>query len=225
MPNSNPLPRTTLPWGLQGWRGLIFAALTFVLIFILASWLPDQGLPPNLIPSGEQEKVLALQPTSTASTVTWQVFSKTGQLSYEIGATKLQQFAHQRYATIGQPTMQIQDRQLRPWQIVAAQGRVSHANTQSDNGDVLELLGDVRVTQIHQQNLLTDLRVETSQLSIYPNRKRAFTMQPVVVTHSRFVTEANGLDLDLETGTLRFATGDATRVVSRLFLNNPSEDS
>lgn len=225
MPNSNNATKTALPPSLRGWRGLLLAGLLSVLIFLSTTWFPDQPNAPTLVLGSERDEVIALRPTSTASGITWQVFSRTGQLSYEIGAINLQQFAHEQYATITGPSIQMQDRQFRPWLISAARGTVSRGDPLSDQDDQIELFEGVRIAQAQPQNPLNGLRIETSKLSVYPSRKQAFTEQSVVVTHPRFVTRSNGLDLDLQTGTLRFIQGDTTRVVSKLFLHNRSEDS
>ena len=225
MPNLNSLPKMTSAFFLQGWRGLVLAAMLIAAVLLFAPRFSDQQHAPKLALSSEQQEVLALQPKSTASGITWQVFSQSGQLSYSIGAIKLQQFAHQNYAAIVGPSIQIQDQQLRPWQISAAQGKVSQGSPESDSGDQIELFDHVRVSQNQDQSALGGLSIETSQLSIYPNRKRAFTEQTVVVRHPRFITRSNGLDLDLQTGAVRFTEGNVTRVVSKLFLHNHSEDS
>jgi LPS export ABC transporter protein LptC len=204
---------------------LVVAGLLTALIFLFMPWFQNQQHPPKLVLGSEREEVLALKPTSTASGITWQVFSQTGQLSYEISAIKLQQFSNEQYATIIGPSIQIQDQQFRPWQVNAAQGKVSQGSPLSDQDDQIELFDRVRVIQAQPQNAASGISIETSKLSIYPNSKRAYTEQSVVVKHPRFMTRSNGLDLDLQTGTLRFIQGDITRVVSKLFLHNHSEDS
>jgi len=225
MPNLNASTKNALPLSLQGWRGLALAGLLTALVLLTTPWFNNNQHVPKLALGDEREEVLALQPTSTASGITWQVFSQTGQLSYEIGAISLHQFAAERYATVTGPSIQIQDQRLRPWQINAAKGKVSQGNPLSDQDDQIELFEGVRLTQGRPLNALGGLSIETSELSIYPNRKQAFTDQSVVVTHPKFVTRSNGLDLDLQTGTLRFVRGDETRVVSKLFLHNHPEDS
>ena len=204
---------------------MVLTGLLVVLIAFFAPWFSGQRPSSELTLIDEQEKVTSLQPTSTAAGISWQVFSQTGQLSYQLGAARLQQFADQNYATIIGPSVQIQDQQRRPWQINAARGKISQGNPASDEDDQIELFENVQLTQIQRAKTGGGLSIETSQLSIYPNRKRAFTDQPVVVSHPRFTTKSNGLDLDLQTGTLRFVRGDATRVVSKLFLHNHYEAS
>jgi LPS export ABC transporter protein LptC len=225
MPDLNTSTTTALPLPLHGWRGLVLAGSLTALIFLFIPWFQNQQDTPTLTLGSEREEALALQPSSTASGVKWQVFSQTGQLSYEISASKLQQFSNEQYATIVGPSIQVQDKELRPWKISAAQGKVSQGNQLSDQGDQIELFERVRITQAQRQNALGGISIETSKLSIYPKDKRAYTEESVVVKHPRFITQSNGLDLDLQTGTLRFIQGDITRVVSKLFLHEHSEDS
>ncbi len=224
MAKSEAVPKPSLASTLRGRPGAVVALLALALIYPLITLAPDSKFSPGLSSNDRPRDVLALEPSSTASLITWQVFSQTGQLSYEIRTTDLQQYAEQRYATVTEPTIQIQDQQLRPWQIVASQGKVTQAG-ETTKDDELELLGRVRVSQISPQGRNHGLRVETSSLRVYPKRKHAVTEQPVMVFHPRFITTSNGLDLDLQTGTLRFVRGDATRVVSKIFLHNNREDS
>jgi LPS export ABC transporter protein LptC len=225
MSDLNASTKAALPLPLHGRRGLVFAGSLAALIFLFIPWFQNQQDTPTLALDNEQEEALALQPSSTASGVTWQVFSQTGQLSYEISASKLQQFSNEQFATIVGPSIQVQDKELRPWQISAGQGKVSQGNQLSDQDDQIELFERVRITQAQRQNALGGISIETSKLSIYPNDKRAYTEESVIVKHPRFITRSNGLDLDLQTGTLRFIQGDITRVVSKLFLHEHSEDS
>ncbi len=224
MAQSETAPKSSLASTLRGWPGAVVALLAFALIYALVTRAPDPKFSSGLSSNDRSGDVRALEPSSTASLITWQVFSQTGQLSYEIRTNDLQQYAEQRYATVTEPTIQIQDQQLRPWQIVASQGKVTQADLDTTKDDELELLGRVRVSQISPQGRNQGLRVETSSLRVYPKRKHAVTEQPVVVFHPRFITKSNGLDLDLQTGTLRFVRGDATRVVSKIFLHNNRED-
>ena len=215
---------------LTGWRApvIVLAALLCALLL----W-PDEGNKPSssaaLKGDGDEARdnlFASLKPSSTATQVTWQVFSESGALSYEVRALALEQFQALQLMKVEQPLIRMTADQQRPWLIQAALGEISSARNPSVNesakADKLDLRGNVQITQ-DQNDPRHALRLFTPQLSIFPSQQRAVTNEPVVVRHAQFITTSHGLDLNLKTGTLSFAESDNTRVVSKLFLNQQSK--
>ena len=177
---------------------------------------------------GSDTLVTSLKPTSSATQVTWQVFSQDGALSYEVNAQAVKQYQSLQLMAVEQPLIRMTSEQQRPWLIQANQGEISRAHS-TDVSDVpeaeqLDLRGNVQITQ-DQNDPRHTLSLFTPRLSIFPAQQRAVTDEPVVVRHAQFITTSHGLDLNLKTGTLSFAENDHTRVVSKLFLNQQSKGS
>ena len=177
---------------------------------------------------GRGALIESLKPTSSATQVTWQVFSENGALSYEVNARAIKQYQSLQLMRIEQPLIRMNSEQQRPWLIQAQQGEISRAlNADTSNlpgPEQLDLQGNVQIT--HDQNDPRHaLNLLTPRLSIFPAQQRAATDESVVVRHAKFITTSQGLDLNLETGTLSFAQSDHTRVVSKLFLNQQSKGS
>ena len=218
---------------LTEWRVPVIV-LAILLCAVLLLW-PDRQETPNpsaglMADENQARSTLfkALQPTSTATQVTWQVFSPAGTLSYEVSAQALEQFPTLQLVKVDGPMIRMTADQQRPWPIQAAQGEISSAQNPSvdhaPKADKLDLRGAVQITQ-DQNNPRHALRLFTPRLSIFPSQQRAVTNEPVVVRHAQFITTSHGLDLNLKTGTLSFAESDNTRVVSKLFLNKQSKGS
>ena len=168
----------------------------------------------------------SLKPTSTATQVTWRVFSPAGALSYEISAQALEQFQSLQLMKVEQPVIRMTTDHQRPWLIQADQGEISSIHDPGANdapkADTLDLRGNVQITQ-DQNDPRHALRLSTPRLRIFPSQQRAVTDEPVVVRHAQFITTSHGLDLNLKTGTLTFTESENTRVVSKLFLNQQSK--
>ena len=216
---------------LTHWRVPLIALAGLLWVFLLL-W-PDSentsGTSPALTGDGNKERdtlFTSLKPTSTATQVTWRVFSAAGALSYEVSAQALEQFQSLQLVKVEQPMIRMTTDQQRPWLIQAARGEISSIQDRSvddaPEADKLDLRGDVQITQ-DQNDPRHALRLFTPRLSIFPSQQRAVTDEPVVVRHAQFITTSHGLDLNLNTGTLSFAASDNTRVVSKLFLNQPSK--
>ena len=218
---------------LTKWRVPVIV-LTTLLCAVLLLW-PDRRDTSNpsadLMDDGNRARstlIESLQPTSTATQVTWQVFSSAGTLSYEVNAQALEQFPTLQLVKVEGPMIRLTTDQQRPWLIQAAQGEISSAQNPSvdhaPKADKLDLRGAVQIRQ-DQNNPRHGLRLFTPRLSIFPSQQRAVTNEPVVVRHAQFITTSHGLDLNLKTGTLSLAESDNTRVVSKLFLNTQSKGS
>lgn len=229
MPDSTKQTLTT--HALIEWR-VKAAGLAAVLCVFLLLW-PDvrhksgsSAMPNDGGDKSRDTLIASLKPTSSATQVTWQVFSETGALSYEVHAQAIKQYQSLQLMQIEQPLIRMNSEQQRPWLIQAKQGEVSRA-INTDTGDMptaeqLDLQGNVQITQ-DQNDPRHTLSLFTPRLRIFPAQQRAATDEPVVVRHAKFITTSHGLDLNLETGTLSFAESDHTRVVSKLFLNQPSK--
>ena len=203
--------------------------LASLLCISLLLWPDSQDTSAALKGDGNEVRdtlFTSLKPTSTATQVTWRVFSPAGALSYEISAQALEQFQSLQLMKVEQPVIRMTTDQQRPWLIQAALGEISSARNPSVNesakANKLDLRGNVQITQ-DQNDPRHALRLFTPQLSIFPSQQRAVTNEPVVVRHAQFITTSHGLDLNLKTGTLSFAESDNTRVVSKLFLNQQSK--
>lgn len=229
----DPRHQRTDSLNLRGWRGLLTGGLVLALIIVVASWLTPQQVSNTLGSAGNQESLGLLQPTSTADDVVWQVFQPSGELNYEIRASNLEQFSEQQYVSITKPAVLMYDEGKHPWRMFAQTGIISAADSTADapkteaSQEALLLSGDVVLVQAETSEGSTGptLRMETSALNVYPHRKQAFTQSQALVSHSRFVITSQGLDLNLQTGTLRFTGDQTTRVVSKLFLPTHSKDS
>ena len=215
---------------LTGWRApvIVLAALLCALLL----W-PNEGNKPSssaaLKGDGDEARdnlFASLKPSSTATQVTWQVFSESGALSYEVSALALEQFQALQLMKVEQPLIRMTTDHQRPWLIQAAQGEISSIHDPGANdapkADTLDLRGNVQITQ-DQNDPRHALRLSTPRLRIFPSQQRAVTDEPVVVRHAQFITTSHGLDLNLKTGTLSFTESENTRVVSKLFLNQQSK--
>ena len=59
-----------------------------------------------------------------------------------------------------------------------------------------------------------------SLLHVFPLERRVQTDTAVLLQHDRFTTSSQGLDLNLETGTVVFAQNSDGRVTSKLLLRD-----
>lgn len=223
MPDSNPLAEPT--FFTARWRTMLIGLLVLALLYLLTSRETQQVINAPLSSSDSQAAAMAtLKPSSTASNVSWRVFSPAGSLEYEVKASALQQFQTHQLMRVEEPEIRMALERKKPWLMQAERGEISRQpsdTARGDHADRLILLGNVEVTQFDEDPRRT-LRLSTPRLDIFPAERRALTKASVEVRHARFTTIGKGLDLNLQTGTLRFGTGDNSRVISKLFLNDSS---
>ena len=214
--SSNSATRSYHPW-LSGVR---LAGLS-VLALVTALTLTIQGDDPRPDPDN-RGLVKTLQPSSTATGITWQVFSNLGELDFEVSANQLEQYPSQQLVTATNPIVRMASQKQHSWVIRSDRGVITRRPDTlkvSDHYNQMTLQGHVQILQ--QGNMAQkQMMLSTSLLHIFPTEQRAQTDMPVYLEHERFTTSSEGFDLDLETGALTFAQNESTRVTSKLFLRD-----
>ena len=214
--SSNTATRSHHPW-LSGDR---LAGLG-VLALVTALTLTIQGDDPGPDPDN-RGLVTTLQPSSTATGITWQVFSNLGELDYEVSANQLEQYPSQQLMKAANPIVRMASQERHSWVIRSDRGVITRRPDTlevSDHYNQMTLQGHVQILQ--QSDMATQqMMLSTSLLHIFPTEQRARTNMPVFLEHERFTTSSEGFDLDLETGTLTFAQNESARVTSKLFLRD-----
>lgn len=207
---------------IQRWRWPALALGVVVLAIVVltpAKHMPNEKNTLN----GTAATVRTLKPTSTAAGVKWRLFSDSGNIDYEVRAAFLEQYQSLQLMKVEQPEIRLTSQQLTPWTMYAQRGEITRrpdSEVEHDNPvgiDQLRLFGDVTVSQ-HSKDPAQAIALSTSELDIFPAKQRAATTAKVTLSHRRFVTVSDGLDLNLATGTVHFAPSKPGRVVSTLFL-------
>ena len=210
---SNTATRLRHPW-LSGVRlaGLCVLALVTALTLLLHD---NDSIHPD-----ERGLVRTLQPSSTATGITWQVFSNLGELDYEVSANQLEQYPSQQLMKAANPIVRITSQERHSGYARRSRSDYPQARYDgvSDQYNQMTLQGHVRI--LRQGDMAQQMMLSTSQLHIFPSEQRAQTDMPVFLEHERFTTSSEGFDLDLETGALTFAQNESTRVTSKLFLRD-----
>lgn len=192
-----------------------------VLALVAALTLTIQGNDPRPDPDN-RGLVTTLQPSSTATGITWQVFSNQGELDYEVSASQLEQYPSQQLMKAANPIVRMASQERHSWVIRSDRGVITHRPDTlevSDHYNQMTLQGHVQILQ--QSDMATQqMMLSTSLLHIFPTEQRARTNMPVFLEHERFTTSSEGFDLDLETGALTFAQNESARVTSKLFLRD-----
>ena len=170
----------------------------------------------------DQHLMSSLQPSSTATAITWQVYSNLGELDYQVSAAQLEQYPSQKLVKIVSPIVQMTSQDRHPWVISADRGVITRLrdgqNTDTES-DQMTLQGHVQILR-QGPAAQTELRLSTTQLHIFPDEQRAQTDTPVLLQHDRFTTSSDGLDLNLKTGAVVFAQNGGARVISKLLLRD-----
>ena len=173
---------------------------------------------------GDPDYAKALEPSSSATGVTWQVFSDTGGLVYEVNALSLEQYHWQNLTRVFEPAIRLTRERATPWLITSEQGNITQSagvDSVPADGEELELLGNVQVST-NDGSAERALDFSTIRLSVYPNQQRAITTAQVELRHRRFITRSIGFELDLQTGSVIFAKNTNQRVFTTLFLKDVS---
>tara|TARA_E500000178_G_scaffold336809_1_gene375279 strand:+ start:668 stop:1315 length:648 start_codon:yes stop_codon:yes gene_type:complete len=214
--SSNTANRSRHPW-LSSVR---LAGLS-VLALVTALTLTIEGDDPRPDPDN-RDLVSTLQPSSTATGVTWQVFSDQGKLDYDVSAKQLEQYPSQQLMKAANPIVRMASQEKYPWVLRADRGVITRRRDTlevADQYNQMTLQGHVQILR-QSDTAKKQMMLSTSQLHIFPTEQRAQTDMPVFLEHERFTTSSEGFDLDLETGALIFAQNAHARVTSKLFLRD-----
>ena len=115
---------------------------------------------------GRDTLIESLKPTSSATQVTWQVFSETGALSYEVHARAIKQYQSLQLMRIEQPLIRMNSEQQRPWLIQAQQGEISRAlNADTSDMPTARATGSARQCANHPRSKRSKTRLEP----LYPS--------------------------------------------------------
>ncbi|MAA48689.1 MAG: LPS export ABC transporter periplasmic protein LptC [Gammaproteobacteria bacterium] len=173
-------------------------------------------------PPNNRGLMSGLRPSSTATALTWQVFSASGELDYEVSAAQLEQYPSQQLMNVISPVVHLTSPDQLPWVISADRGVITHLrnapNADAENNQ-MTLQGRVQILR-QDGAAQTQLRLSTTQLHVFPLERRAQTDTAVLLQHDRFTTSSEGLDLNLKTGTVVFAQNTGGRVTSKLLLRD-----
>ena len=173
-------------------------------------------------PPNDRGLMPSLRPSSTATALTWQVFSASGELDYKVKAAQLEQYPSQQLMNVTSPVVHLTSPDQLPWVINADRGVITHLRNAS-NADAeynqMTLQGGVQILR-QDSAAQTQLRLSTTQLHVFPLERRVQTDTAVLLQHDRFTTSSHGLDLNLETGTVVFAQNTDGRVTSKLLLRD-----
>ena len=173
-------------------------------------------------PPNNRGLMSSLRPSSTATELTWQVFSGSGELDYEVSAAQLEQYPSQQLMNVISPVVHLTSPDQLPWVISADRGVITHLrnapNADAENNQ-MTLQGRVQILR-QDGATQTQLRLSTTQLHVFPLERRAQTDTAVLLQHDRFTTSSKGLDLNLKTGTVVFAQNTGGRVTSKLLLRD-----
>lgn len=128
-------------------------------------------------------------------------YNPQGKLAYSYKAASMEYFraditqaSERDYSLVQAPELTFFGEGL-PWFIHAKEGKIT------DQGDTLQVWGDVRVWQVNaagQQTLLT-----TQSLTIKPRQQEITTADPVAITSPTGSMGAEGLTVNLETHILK----------------------
>ena len=217
-------PNSQLNESIQSWRWPALASGVIVLVLAIVVLTPVRQMPNENNTLTSAGGASALRPTSTAAGVQWRTFADSGNIDYEVRAAYLEQYQSLQLMKVEQPEIRLASQHLTPWTLYAQRGEITRqqgGEADDENTaaiDQLRLFGDVVMSQ-RSEDPSKAIALSTSQLDIFPAKQHATTTAKVTVSHQRFITISDGLDLNFETGTVRFAPSTPSRVVSTLFLN------
>ena len=217
-------PNSQLNESIQSWRWPTLATGVIVLVLAIVVLTPVRKMPNENYTLKSTEAPSALRPTSTAADVQWRTFSHSGNIDYEVRAAYLEQYQSLQLVKVEQPEIRLASQHLTTWTLCAQRGEITRqqgGEVDDENTtaiDQLRLFGDVVMSR-RGEDPSKAIALSTSQLDIFPAKQHAITTAKVTVSHQRFITISDGLDLNLETSTVRFAPSTRSRVVSTLFLN------
>lgn len=176
---------------------VLFTAMAVLLLVIWLGRGAGRGLSlPELAPLVSQPNSYALLRTTQSKH-----FNQKGELAYSYKAASMEYFradisqtSERDYSLVQAPELTFFGDGL-PWFIHAKEGKIT------DQGDTLQVWGEVRVWQVNaagQQTLLT-----TQSLTIKPRQQEISTADPVAITSPTGSMGAEGLTVNLDTHILK----------------------
>ena len=120
-------------------------------------------------------------------------FTPEGILAYRLKADKMQEYRKRNIVTLTKPQL----RTFLPpslWSTTADQGTITN-----NKQPTIELNGHVVVHRFASPTN-SALTIQTTKLTVHPNRRTADTDQAVTITQDQVVTHGIGMHADLKTG-------------------------
>lgn len=171
-------------------KPLVLLAALIIVAAALLKWYSDQGSATLDTAAGDG--------TSPPSTILHQVeqttFNAEGFRHFRIEAEQAMHFSLREEAEFSKPLVYFYQANQLSWAASA------HTGTVHDNGDRVYLTGDVTVEQRDPTD--NPLSLITQELVLHPRSQFAETEQAVTIKQANFTTQAIGMQVDMESGTV-----------------------
>ena len=138
-------------------------------------------------------------------------YREDGSLSYRLLAERLRHFDDEQRTSLDAPRLTLESGEEAPWELAAARGFVTTTES-ADRGteEVVYLRDAVHMEQQHADGQF--LRLDTSALDYYPERRYAETDRDVMIDTDIGRTRAVGLKCELREGLLYLSSNAEQRV-------------
>ena len=139
-----------------------------------------------------------------------------GELQHTLGATRLTHFPLTDLTTLKSPVIELgPEENAANWDISAKEGRILSASVYRE--EIIELWEQVLLEQSANDDRF--ILIQTSSLTVYPEREYAETDDKVYIDNESGRTTAAGMKAFLDTGRFQFFSSDQERV-NTIFLPN-----
>ncbi len=181
--------------------GLVVIGFAAIAIFVAPGDLDGLDLPPEF----------ADEPDAYLEDGVISQYRADGSLHYRLWARRAAYFERDNFTRLSAPVLELHNPQGPPWRVESATGdiRVVAAAAGGDEEQV-NLRGDVKLSQRHQDGAFTEVRTES--LTLYPERQYASAELPVMITTETSRATAAGFEADLQSGHMRLFSSARQRV-------------
>ncbi len=170
--------------------GVVLAVTMLLLAFYLAPWR-GAVIPPGLPPELRDEPNLLLKQAVIEQ------YQNDGALQYRLKAQQALHFDNDLTRLV-EPDMILYNPSQPPWRIIAKQAQFKHRPNAGGLDEDYILLRDDVVLHQEQTDGAGFIRIETSELRVYPEPRRVETERDVMIKTHVGRTVASGLQAKLE---------------------------
>lgn len=179
---------------------VILGSLTLLLIAALLKWYTDYA-PAS---SDSDPMSASLLPDTIVNGLIQQSFNDDGQLAYKTHAKHAYQFEDKGITQLDELSVTIFKNGQPDWQARALSGLTV------DNGDVIELKGDV-VIQQDKEAYNEPTQFSTTRLMLSPKKEYAETQEPVTIHQGTSITHSTGMNVDIRAGEITLLSNVKSR--------------
>lgn len=167
---------------------VILGGLILLLIALGLNWFTDYRQTPtsHTVPT-------SLLPDAIVTNLQQQTYADDGQPSYSMSAGRASQFTEKNITQLTDLHVILFSSGTPSWHLDA------HSGLSVDNGDIIELMGDVSIKQDAERYTLP-ITLLTHSLRLSPKKEYAETHEPVTILQGTGLTQATGMQVNIKEG-------------------------